>query len=131
MPEAYEESEELRLIAQKLIRGNAEFACLADGCRIAYQICLKRKMGKGKVVYADAEKVKDKLKALLPYDFIITFYADGIVLNDAIKERLMYHELCHIGFDKETGRYWIIPHDLEDFRNIIEKWGVDWIAESE
>ncbi len=127
----YEKSAELAQIAEKVITENAVFTPLMGGCRIAYQTCENSKTGNGKVIYADTERVKDKLKALLPYDFIVTFYADGTALSDEIKERLMYHELRHIGFDAESERYYIVPHDLEDFKDVIEKWGVDWIAESE
>ena len=38
---------------------------------------------------------------------------------------LMIHELKHIGF--EPGKpFTIIPHDVEDFKEIIETYGMDW-----
>lgn len=125
----YEKSEELEKLAAKVIAENEIFGHLSsDDCRIAFQECESTKTNSGKTVYADTERVKDKLKALLPYDFIITFYKDGMELSVEMKERLMYHELKHVGFEPEEKKFSIIPHDVEDFKDMIEKWGVDWIA---
>lgn len=125
----YEKSEELEKLATKVMAENEIFSHLSsDDCRIAFQVCESTKTNGGKTVYADTERVKDKLKAFLPYDFIITFYKDGAELSTEMKERLMYHELKHVGFEPEEKKFSIIPHDVEDFKDLIEKWGVDWIA---
>ncbi|MCD8397549.1 MAG: hypothetical protein LUD12_10300 [Lachnospiraceae bacterium] len=125
----YKKSEDLAKIGSKLIEEKEVFAHLRNpSCRIAYQECDTSKTNNGKTVYADTEKVKDKLKALLPYDFIITFYGDSLDLSEETKEKLMYHELRHVGFEAETLKYSIIPHDIEDFKDVINQWGVDWIV---
>ncbi|MCD8117190.1 MAG: hypothetical protein LUE21_08795 [Oscillospiraceae bacterium] len=124
----YERSESLEKIAKKVIAENDIFCHLdSECCRIAYQTCDSSKSSNGKTVYADTEKVKDKLKGLLPFDFIITFYEDSLELSDESKEKLMYHELRHIGFEPDTLKFSIVPHDIEDFKDVIEKWGVNWI----
>jgi len=70
--------------------------------------------------------VSEKLKAFIPYDFIITFYWPNCeTLSPEKLERLMYHELRHVGF--ADGKMFIVPHDIEDFRSIIDTWGFDWL----
>jgi hypothetical protein len=43
-------------------------------------------------------------------------------------EILMYHELLHVGMteDGEDVKYIVNPHDVEEFRTIIDKYGIDW-----
>ena len=125
----YFSGEELRIIAEHWIRSEEKFEYLRDtGCRIAYQFSDKAKKQNGKAVFADTEKVKDKFKQFMPYDFVITFYTP---YTDALDEehlsRLMFHELNHIGYDPENNLFSIIPHDLEDFRDVIGRWGIDCI----
>lgn len=121
----YTESKELSEIAEAVIREEPELQNLkTPDCRIAYQICSRAKRSRGKIVYADAEKVKDKYKAFIKSDFIITFYGDALALDEEHQKRVMYHELLHIGFDGES--YSIVPHNVEDFRQCIDRWGMGW-----
>ena len=124
----YKQSDKLKAIGEKVIKANKRFAHLdTPECRIAYQYSSDAKTSRDRIVYADTEVVKEKLKGLVPYDFIMTFYEPNCQPLSAEKmERLMYHELCHVGF-KGLGKYSIIPHDVEDFRVVIEAWGLDWI----
>lgn len=41
---------------------------------------------------------------------------------------LLEHELLHIGVNTDGNEpsFYIVPHDIEDFRSIIEKYGTDW-----
>ncbi len=124
----YEQSEELARIAEAVISVEPELQFLTSpDCRIAYLICSRAKRSRGKVVYAAAEKVKDKYKAFIESDFIITFYADALALDEDHQKRVMYHELLHISFDGE--KYSIVPHNVEDFRQCIDRWGVDWASD--
>ena len=125
----YEQDKRLAEIAEKVIEDHANLHHLKDErCRIAYQYSDEEKKSRGKTVFADTEKVKDKLKAILPYDFIVTFYRPNTAnLTDEKMERLMYHELRHVGFDAEKGKFTIIPHEIEDFRDVVDAWGIDWI----
>ena len=98
-------------------------------CRIAYQHCDRMKKEKQKVVLADTTLINEKLKVFLHYDFLITVY-DGscIGLDEERMERLVYHELKHVGFeDDDPCKYYIISHDIEDFRDVVDKWGTDWV----
>lgn len=127
----YTKSENLRLIAENLIANEEKFESLREGgCRIAYQYSDQAKKSQGKEVYADTEKIKDKIKQICPYDFVITFYTPNIDgLDEEHLSRLMYHELCHVGYNAEDNLFWIIPHDLEDFRDVVGKWGIDWAVD--
>ena len=124
----YEQSERLRQLAEKVIAENGCLQHLDDPrCRIAYQMSDQEKKSGQKTVFADTEKIKDKLKAFLPYDFVITFYEPNVAnLTEEKMEHLMYHELRHVGFDEEVS-FFIVPHDVEDFRDVIDTWGIDWI----
>lgn len=126
----FEKSDLLAEIGKKIIMENEEeFQDLIDyGCRIGYQFSDSPKKSAGKLVYADTTKVSDKLKGFANLDFVITFYSPNTEeLSEEIMERLMYHELLHVGFKEGVAA--IIPHDLEDFKKVVEKWGVDWICD--
>lgn len=118
----------LRAIAKEVIEENENLSNLVDIFpAIAFQYCDEEKKSNGKVVYADTEKVKPKYSALLPFFFIITFYEPSCAnLDEDILKRLMYHELLHIGYDGD--KMWVISHDLEDFRDVVGKWGINWIG---
>jgi len=124
----YYRSEDLSRIADELIRTEEKFEHLREGgCRIGYQYSDQAKKSHGKDVFADTEKVKDKFKQFMAYDFIITFYTPCTdELDEEHLQRLMYHELSHVGYDAENDTFSIIPHDLEDFKDVIGKWGLDW-----
>jgi len=135
MSAQFQKDEGLRMIAEKTIAEAAErdpldlFPLRTSNLRIGFQYCSQEKMNKGKIVFADCEKVKEKFKEFMPYDFIITFYqpnTDG--LSEEAMKRLMYHELHHIGITPD-GAFNIVPHNLEDFRECIDRWGIDWIRE--
>lgn len=121
----FKQAEDLKLIGQKVISMFDKFENLED-INIAYLWSDKQKKKGTNTVYGDCEKVSDKHKALSGYDFCITFYADAENLNEETKEHLMEHELMHIGID-EDGKHSIVQHDLEDFKEIIDKYGTNWI----
>ena len=126
MATKFEKDEHLEELGRHVIESNDCFRNLrSELCRIAYQKTSAEKKSNGKVVYADTEKVKDKLKGILPYDFIITFYGSTKQMTDEKLEKLMYHELHHVGFS--DGKYYIVPHDVEDFKEVIDLWGINWI----
>ena len=123
---------DLERLGEKVIAKYPELNILGDtDCRIAYQYCDKAKRSNGCEVYADTILVNDKLKQFINIDFLITFYMGNTeALDEDRMEILMYHELCHVGYDpgKEgADRFRIIPHDVEDFKAVINKWGIDWV----
>lgn len=122
----YRRNLELDNIAQELIGTYPEFEDIRTYApNILYLESDKKKTSNKKVVYADCEKNNDKHKSYDSYDFIITFYGDSKELNKEQKKRLMHHELLHVGVDKD--KRWVHPHDLEDFKLMIDTYGTDWI----
>lgn len=127
MKRKYEESEELRKLGEELVANLAKFEPIRrSDCQIAYLCSSKDKTSRGREVFGECEKVNEKAATLSGYDFIITFYVAGMQLSREGKRRLMEHELMHIGINDQTGAFYVVPHDLEDFREIVEKYGVDW-----
>lgn len=124
----YEISEELEDLARDVIAENNDVCCLANpGVRIVYLYSDKEKFKNGRYVFADTEKINDKVKTLINVDFIITFYSKACEsLNGDQMKILMHHELKHVGYDPDSGKCRIIPHDIEDFKDILESHGLDW-----
>lgn len=124
----FEISTELKALADKVIAKYSRFKPIIDsGCRIAYQYADKEKKSGDRTVYADTTKVSDKLKAIAPYDFLITFYKPSCaMLSEEKMETLMRHELDHVGV--EDGKFRIVPHDVEDFEEILKEQGMNWIV---
>ena len=118
----------LEQIAEAAMKEFDDLAYLDDPeCRIAYQFCDLEKKNHNQLVFADCETIKEKYKEFMPYDYIITFYEPNCAaLDDERLKRVMYHELKHVGWEGD-GKYRITPHNVEDFRECIEKWGLDWV----
>lgn len=88
------------------------------------------KQDKGRTVYGQCEKIQEKYKWGIPADFTITLFEPNIATKspEAIR-RIIFHELLHVGveFNNDgTETYNVIPHDLEDFKLLIDRWGTDW-----
>ena len=86
----------------------------------------KRKQGG--IIYADCRKVPEYWKTFTPYDFLVTIYEPNCEgMNPDQLRVLMIHELMHIGVKPDDlGKTFIRDHDLQDFRYIVETYGVDW-----
>lgn len=118
---------DLKRLADKIINKFPEFKFIKElDIKIGYVISQQRKQGE-KTVYADCRKVQEVFQAWLPYDFIITFYERNTgFLNDNQLKVLMKHELKHVGIGMKGLK--IEPHDIEDFKDIILDFGLDWSA---
>lgn len=121
-------NDEYQIIAQELINTRPELEDIRNGDVTI--ICLssghEKKKGDKKVL-GQAEKISEKYKWGIPCDFTITIFEPNIegFTEDQLKI-LIFHELLHIGVDAE--RLFIKPHDLEDFKAIIDEFGTDWAA---
>lgn len=120
-----EPSIKLKNLANKIINKFPEFNFIKEwDIKIGYVISYEKKRGE-KIIFADCRKVTEVYKAYLPFDFIITFYENNTgFLNDNQLKILMYHELKHIGIGERGLK--INPHDIEDFSDILDKYGLDW-----
>ena len=88
------------------------------------------KTDKGRKVCGQCEKVQDKYKWGIPADFTITLFTPNVAekSDEAIK-RIILHELLHVGIEFNndgTESYSVKPHDIEDFKYMIDKYGTDW-----
>ena len=97
---------------------------------IMYLSSDKAKTSKGKLVLGQCEKIPDKYKWAIPCDFTITIFEPNIInFTDKQLRILIYHELLHVKIelgDDGTEKYSTNPHDIEEFRDIIDRYGIDW-----
>ena len=83
----------------------------------------------GHLVCAECRKTSELCRLFAPYDFIITVYEPNCEgMTDAQIRTLLFHELLHIGVEEKDDdiRTFTKAHDLEDFKIIIDRFGVDW-----
>lgn len=81
------------------------------------------------MVFAQCEKVAEKYKWGIPCDFTITVFEPNVAkFNEAQLRVLLFHELLHIGveFNDDGISFSVKPHDLEDFKLIVDRFGTDW-----
>lgn len=127
LPEVRKKSRAMKLLAEKIIDENEEFSFIKDNeIRICYLLSNKEKKSDGGIVHGECEKIADKYKWAIPFDFSITFYElNNIDFTKEQLEILMKHELMHIGQD-DKGNLKIVPHDIQDFSEILVKHGLFW-----
>lgn len=119
----------LRELAEKIISKMPDLWFIDEFVgreNIAYVLSYEPKMDRatGKMVHADCRKVKQPFRAFMDYQYIITVYEPHTdYMSEAQLALLMWHELKHIPM---SGK--LVPHDVEDFRAIIETYGIHWSA---
>jgi predicted metallopeptidase len=92
--------------------------------RIAFVMRDEAPISNERATAAKASKVSDINKELMDYDFIIWIATDEYDrMTSDQHEALIDHELCHCSGNSEDG-WRIIPHDIEEFQEIIERHGV-------
>lgn len=73
---------------------------------------------------------KDHQKQFMPHDYLIKIYEPNVsYMTNEQKRILMEHELMHIhAYENKDGELTIgtTAHDVNDFRDIVEKYGYDW-----
>ena len=80
-------------------------------------------------VYGQCEKIPDRYKWAIPCDFTITVFEPNVErFTDEQIRILLLHELKHVGIelDGNEEQYFIVPHDIEDFEDILQTYGMDW-----
>lgn len=113
-------------IAQDLINERPELEAIknSDVTIICLSSDCEKKSNK-KIVFGQCEKIADKYKWGIPCDFTITIFEPNVVgFTEEQLKILIFHELLHVGIDGD--KYFINPHDLEDFKVIIDNYGVNW-----
>lgn len=123
-------------IGADLIANEDSLADLRDSdVQIIYLSSRHKKVSGGQLVFGQTEKIADKYKWGIPCDFTVTVFEPNVAAHQFTDEQiraLIHHELMHIGVDREETligaeeKYYIRPHDLADFKLILQKYGVDW-----
>lgn len=123
-------SNEYKKIGERLLRKLPELAYINNSAvKVVFLSSDEEKKKNYKTILADCAKVTERYTWCCPYDFMITVYEPNVVgLNAKQMEILIQHELQHIGINSEGNedKFYIVPHDIEDFRNIIDQYGLDW-----
>ena len=129
--EKREISEEYAKIAQEVIETEESLIDIRNSqATIIYLTSESKKTNKGKAVCGECAKVPDKYKWSIPADFTITVFLPNVEnFTEEQKRILIFHELLHVGIEfnndgSET--YSVRPHNYEDFKEIIDRFGTDW-----
>lgn len=118
-------------IGAELIENEEALADIANSqATIIYLSSEHKKVSSGKKVLGQCEKVADKYKWGIPCDFTITVFEPNVEgMTEEQLRMLIFHELLHVGIEYNadgTETYSVKPHDLEDFKLIIDRFGTDW-----
>ncbi len=126
-------SEAYAKVGADLIETEPELEYIKDSiATIVYLESEHEKKSQGRVIYAQCERVPEKYKWAVPCDFTVTIFRPNVErFTDEQLKVLIFHELLHVGIrvDGNEEIYSIVPHDVEDFRTIIERFGIDWSEE--
>lgn len=115
----------LRALGRKILREKFKWI-REQKIRVGFVYSESEKKSQGRLVYGECRKVPGTYRPWVPYDFVIVFYEPNVMLMDQMQQEiLMEHELRHIGVS-DSGELRIEPHDIEDFRPIIDEYGMDW-----
>lgn len=119
-------SDEYTLIGQELIDTEESLAPLRSApATIVYLASEGAPKAAGKSVQGKCEKVADKYKWGIPADFTITLFEPNIdYMTDEQIRILIFHELLHLQVDGDDVK--VVGHDLEDFKEIIDRYGTEW-----
>lgn len=123
-------SEEYARIGQDLIDTEPSLAHIKESqATIVYLSSEHEKKSGGKIVCGECEKVPQKWKWAVPCDFTITIFGPNVErFTDEQMRILIFHELLHVAITKDGNEesYSVNPHDIEDFNEIIDRFGLDW-----
>lgn len=113
-------NEEYAKIGAKLIETDEALIDLKGAdCSIVYLSSDLEKKDKGRDVLGQCEKIADKYKWGIPADFTITLFEPNIQGKNI--ERI----ILHVGI-APGGDFYVRPHDVEDFKVLIDRYGTDW-----
>lgn len=128
--------ERYELIGRDLIAEEPALAYIRNSdVEIAFLASDSPKKSRDKLVFGECEKVPAKYRWRIHEDFTITVFEPNVEhFTEEQYRMLILHELLHIGIKKgangELDSYYIRPHDLEDFKMVIDRYGTDWAGES-
>ena len=123
-------SERYTKIAHELIKNEPSLATIRGSrVAIAYLSSEHEKKESGKIIGGQCEKIPVKYKWAITCDFTITVFEPNVErFTDEQIRILLFHELLHVGIrlDGNEEEYFIVPHDVEDFKEILDRYGIGW-----
>lgn len=127
----YKTSEEYTRLGHQVMEEVPELKhLLEDDVRITFRASNRKKGSSGKATLGECIKVKDLYSEYCPWDFFIVIYEPNCEgMTEKQMKILLEHELLHVGLEKKKDgevRYYVVPHDYDDFRSITRKYGPDW-----
>ena len=119
-------SDEYTRLGMEVIEEQPELEELRNGdVQVIFLASSYEKKHGGKPVLGQCEKISDKYKWGRPCDFTVTVFEPNCEgMSEEQLKILLFHELLHIGVEDE--RLYVKPHDLEDFKVIIDRFGTNW-----
>ena len=129
MREISEQNDDYARIGAELIQAEKSLNWIRETeVSIGFMSSNKAKVSNGKTVFGQCERVPDRYKAFIPYDFLITVYEPNVIDFTSQQIRiLLHHELLHCGVNMNAEpTYKVVPHDVEEFNEIIDRYGLDW-----
>ena len=129
MREICEQNDDYARTGAELIKSEDSLRWIDEtGVLVGFMSSNKAKVSNGKTVFGQCERVPDRYKAFIPYDFLITVYEPNVIDFTGQQIRiLLHHELLHCGVNMNAEpTYKVNPHDVEEFNEIIDRYGLDW-----
>lgn len=129
MREICEQNDDYARIGAELIQAEKSLNWIRETeVSIGFMSSNKAKVSNGKTIFGQCERVPDRYKAFIPYDFLITVYEPNVIDFTSQQIRiLLHHELLHCGVNMNAEpTYKVVPHDVEEFNEIIDRYGLDW-----
>jgi len=119
---------EAKELVEKIIEKFPAHFSDIDPNHISCVMCVGGKPPNGGRTLAKIYVIPERIRcaAGTPYRYVLEVY-DGnwLDLNDNQKQVVIFHELMHI--DPESDPPKLRKHDVEDFRILLESWGIDYI----
>lgn len=118
--------------ARRLINEKPDLEYLrGSGVKIAFLSSQQEKTtGHGqRAVLGECVEIKENMQWAAPYDFMVIIYEQNCFsFSEEQTKILLWHELRHIGIDLDSDEpsFYVVPHDYEDFDEIIRQHGLLW-----
>lgn len=92
---------------------------------IAYIFKQKASKSGENVTFGSAKTESDLQRVLHRYEAVVQIGFDTWIGMDVDQQlRLVDHELQHLGLDPEKGKLGIVNHPVEEFPEVVQRWGL-------
>lgn len=134
----WREAPQVGKVAEKIVKRHHPHL---EECPIEYVFRKEHKVSKGKACLAEVKKVsglnaylatpamraltEDSQTVYQSTEFFVmeVAYDTWKGMNEKERRALIDHELCHLRYDDEEDRFFLVGHDLEEFDAIVNRHG--------